>query len=134
MTQLSLREKIKSLQGGIVSNVELLHSCERSPSTPIVAQNVVARIRLYIARSTPNSTRAEHNLRAALKDIDRHGGCLELEIVDVFTHPKRAIIDGVIVTPTLIGIRDKGRLTMMGDLTDSGKLNILLQSLVGVAV
>ncbi len=87
-------------------------------------------LRLYVARDTPNSARAERNLMAALKDL---GGGLGLEIVDVFTHPKRAITDGVIVTPMLIGLRAKGRLTMIGDLTDTAKLLALLQSLLDSA-
>jgi hypothetical protein len=73
--------------------------------------------------------RAEHNLRAALLEFDDDGTRIELEVVDVFTHPKRAIIDGVIVTPTLIGIVADGRTTMMGDLTDTAKLRHLLQNL-----
>ncbi len=97
------------------------------------ADNIVPRLRLYIARSTPNSTRAERNLRSALEDLGDIGRCMVLEIVDVFTNPKRAIADGIIVTPTLIGIRYKTRLTMMGDLTDSGKLSLLLTSLRNVS-
>jgi circadian clock protein KaiB len=90
-----------------------------------------ARLRLYVARDTPNSARAERNLMAALKDLG--GGGLVLEVVDVFTHPKRAITDGVIVTPMLIGLRTKGRLIMIGDLTDTAKLMALLQSLLDSA-
>ncbi len=86
-------------------------------------------LRLYVAGSTPNSARAESNLLAALKEIDADGSGLELEIVDVFTHPKRALTDGVIVTPTLIAMVSNGRKTMMGDLTDSAKLKLLLMSL-----
>jgi len=87
------------------------------------------RIRLYIARATPNSTRAENNLKAALTCIDGAADGLELEIIDVFSEPKRAISDGVIVTPTLIGLKDRQRLTMMGDLSDDGKLKQLLETL-----
>jgi circadian clock protein KaiB len=87
------------------------------------------RIRLYVARATPNSTRAEHNLKAALSCIDDAAKRLALEIIDVFSEPKRAIADGVIVTPTLIGLKDRQRLTMMGDLSDSGKLKLLLEAL-----
>jgi circadian clock protein KaiB len=86
-------------------------------------------LRLYVAGSTPNSTRAESNLLAAIKEMGADGGGVDLEIVDVFTHPKRALTDGVIVTPTLIGIVANGRKTMMGDLTDNAKLKLLLASL-----
>ena len=86
-------------------------------------------LRLYVAKGTPNSSRAESNLRSALRET---GGAdkLPLEIIDVFKDSKRALIDGVIVTPTLIGAGKSGRSVMIGDLTDSLKLAILLQNLV----
>ena len=97
--------------------------------TSVPEQRPTGLLRLYVAGSTPNSARAESNLLAAIKEMDAGGGRLELEIVDVFTHPKRALTDGVIVTPTLIGIVANGRKTIMGDLTDSAKLRLLLTSL-----
>jgi circadian clock protein KaiB len=100
----------------------------QKPTSDISDMNT-AHLRLYIARSTPNSTRAEHNLKAALSCIDNTAKRLALEIIDVFSEPKRAISDGVIVTPTLIGLKDRQRLTMMGDLSDSGKLKLLLEDL-----
>jgi circadian clock protein KaiB len=98
-------------------------------TTPTAEQRSAAVLRLYVAGSTPNSTRAESNLLAAIKEMDAGDGSLELEIVDVFTHPKRALTDGVIVTPTLIAIVANGRKTIMGDLTDGAKLKLLLASL-----
>ena len=86
------------------------------------------RLRLYVASSTPNSARAEDNLRVALDGMG--GERPELEIVDVFTQPRRAVTDGVIVTPTLIGLRGTLRLTLIGDLTDAAKLHGLLRELV----
>ncbi len=100
----------------------------QKPTSDISDTNT-ARLRLYVARATPNSTRAEHNLKAALSCIDDAAKRLVLEIIDVFSEPKRAIGDGVIVTPTLIGLKDRRRLTMMGDLSDSGKLKLLLEDL-----
>ena len=88
-----------------------------------------ARLRLYIARSTPNSVRAEHNLTVALKDMNDELGKPELEIVDVFAHPKRALTDSVMITPTLIGMGPNGRHTMIGDLADGAKLRRFIQSL-----
>lgn|GEM_PF-1946751 len=77
-----------------------------------------ARLRLYVARSTPNSVRAEHNLSAALNGLDGGLGRPKLEVIDVFSQPKRAIKDGVIVTPTLIGFAADKRIVLMGDLAD----------------
>jgi circadian clock protein KaiB len=56
--------------------------------------------RLYVADSTQNSMQAIANLRALCHTYlpDRH----EIEIVDVFRDPKRALADGILMTPTLI--------------------------------
>jgi two-component sensor histidine kinase len=88
------------------------------------------RLRLYVARTTPNSERAEQNLKLALKEFEDGGAALGLEIVDVFTSPGRAVTDGVIVTPMLIGLKASGRLVMMGDLAETGKLRSLIQSML----
>jgi circadian clock protein KaiB len=93
-----------------------------------------AKLRLYIARSTPNSMRAERNLLSALAELGDAAQDFELEIVDVFTQAKRAITDGVIVTPTLISVLGTARATILGDLTDHGKLMVLLQSHAQAAI
>jgi hypothetical protein len=67
-----------------------------------------SRLRLYVAKNTPNSSRAERNLMTALADRDAEYAP-ELEIIDVFTSGRRTV--------------------MMGDLSDSAKLQLLLSSL-----
>jgi hypothetical protein len=52
---------------------------------------------------------------------------VRLEVVDVFTNPKQAITDNIIVTPTVLCIRGRERTLIMGDLTDIGQLSALLQ-------
>ncbi len=83
-------------------------------------------LRLYVASATPNSARARSNLRAALDAIGDGG--LKLEVIDVFETPKRAMNDGVIVTPTLIGMGAGGRQTLLGDLSDTVQLRGLLDA------
>jgi circadian clock protein KaiB len=60
----------------------------------------VYRFRLYVAGDTPNSTLALANLHALCRAHlpDRH----EIEIVDVFREPARALEDGIFLTPALI--------------------------------
>jgi circadian clock protein KaiB len=87
------------------------------------------RLRLYVAKATPNSARAERNLTAALASFGPEISAFDVEIIDVFTHGKRAVTDGVIVTPTLIAVGHGKRLMMMGDLTDATKLRHLLEGL-----
>lgn len=93
------------------------------------AHRPALRLRLYVARSTPNSVRAEQNLAMALKELCEGNFELTLEVFDVFTHPKPALTDRIMVTPTLISMGPSGRNTMIGDLSDSAKLRTFLQNL-----
>jgi len=58
------------------------------------------KFRLYVAGDTQNSAQAMNNLTALCREHlpDDH----EIEIVDVFRHPKRALADGIFMTPTLV--------------------------------
>jgi hypothetical protein len=87
------------------------------------------RLRFFVARSTPNSIRAEQNLQAALAKAETLAAAVELEIIDVFSDPHQALANGVIVTPTLIAMGPRGRATMIGDLADSAELHRFLEAL-----
>jgi hypothetical protein len=82
------------------------------------ARRVVA-LKLYIARSTPNSVRAEQNLDTALEAVRMEDVVFDMEVIDVFTNGKRAILDNVIVTPTLIVAKGGKSQTIVGDLSDT---------------
>ena len=56
-------------------------------------------MRLYIAGGAPNSVQAIANLEAICEEYLKDG--YKLEIVDVLEHPRRAMADGVLVTPSL---------------------------------
>lgn len=58
------------------------------------------KFRLYIAGDALNSAQAQANLGALCRAhlADRH----EIEIVDVFREPQRALADGIFMTPTLV--------------------------------
>ena len=60
------------------------------------------KFRLYVAGDTLNSAQAIANLTALCQDSlpDRH----EIEVIDVFMEPKRALADNIMMTPTLIRI------------------------------
>ena len=62
----------------------------------------VYKFRLYIAGDTPNSANALANLTALCND--QLPGRHEIEVVDVFRHPKRALADGILMTPTLVAL------------------------------
>ena len=103
-------------------------AAEQSPAHTPASEN--PRLRLYIARSTPNSVRAEFNLATVLQVIEGGAFSAFLEVIDVFSEPKRAITDGVVVTPTLICIASGRRAMLMGDLADLGLLQRTLQDVL----
>jgi circadian clock protein KaiB len=84
-------------------------------------------LRLYVASTTPNSERAKANLGVALQDFSVVPG-YRVELIDVLADPKRAVTDNVIVTPTLVAIGPKRQLVMIGDLSDSSRLQGLLKA------
>ena len=62
--------------------------------------SAVLSLRLYVAGDGPNSSAARANLRTILeRQPDTR---YELEVVDFLQEPQRALMDGVIVTPTLV--------------------------------
>ena len=65
-----------------------------------MSQPVIFKFRLYVAGDALNSAQALSNLAAlCLAHLpDRH----EIEVVDVFKDPMRALADGIYMTPTLV--------------------------------
>jgi circadian clock protein KaiB len=63
-------------------------------------QRTSFKFRLYVAGETENSAQALANLTklCSTRLPDRH----EIEVVDVFEEPKRALVDGIFMTPTLL--------------------------------
>jgi circadian clock protein KaiB len=55
-----------------------------------------------VASNTPNTVKAMANLKRFCQDYlaGRH----VIEVVDVFKHPKRALTDQILMTPTLMRI------------------------------
>jgi circadian clock protein KaiB len=81
-------------------------------------------LRLYVAGSAPNSTRAHANLLALL---DRAGKTdFDLEVVDCIREPQRALQDGVLVTPTLLKVEPAPRETVIGTLSDARQVALTL--------
>lgn len=60
------------------------------------------KFRLYVAGDAYNSTQAVSNLKALCRTHlpDRH----HIEVVNVFREPKRALADGIFMTPTLVKV------------------------------
>jgi circadian clock protein KaiB len=73
------------------------------------------RFRLYVAGDGPNSTLAIGNLNDLCREhlSERH----EIEIVDVFREPERALADGVLLTPMLVKLSPQPVRKIIGNLS-----------------
>jgi circadian clock protein KaiB len=65
-----------------------------------MSRPVIFKFRLYVAYDALNSAQAQANLMALCRTYlaDRY----EIDLVDVFKEPLRALTDGIFMTPTLI--------------------------------
>lgn len=75
------------------------------------------KFRLYVAGDAQNSVQAVANLNALCRTdlLDRH----DIEIVNVFREPKRALADGIIMTPTLVKLAPSPARRIIGTLSQT---------------
>ena len=78
-------------------------------------------LRLYVAGNAPNSLLAVANARALCGEAGH-----ALEVVDVLDHPRRALADGIIVTPTLLKLSPLPLRRLIGDLSDTAQVLLTL--------
>lgn len=90
----------------------------------------VYKFRLYVADDTVNSAQATFNLQLLCKSYlaDRH----EIEIVDVFKEPQRAILEGIRMTPTLLRLAPLPIRRIVGTLVDTQRVLETLELDAGV--
>lgn len=75
------------------------------------------KFRLYVAGDALNSAQARTNLARFCQAYlpDRH----EIEVVDVFREPQRALADGIFMTPTLVKLAPSPVQTIVGTLSQT---------------
>jgi len=86
-------------------------------SAPAMSRRVVFKFRLYVAGDAQNSAQAVANLAALCRAhlLNRH----EIDIVDVFREPKRALADGILMTPTLVKLSPSPARRIVGTLSQT---------------
>jgi circadian clock protein KaiB len=78
------------------------------------------KFRLYVADDTMNSAQAAVNLRVLCQTyLPNH---YEIEIVDVFKEPQRAILEGIRMTPTLLRLAPLPIRRIVGTLVDTQRV------------
>ena len=78
------------------------------------------KFRLYVADDTMNSAQATTNLQTLCKS--HLPGRYEIEIVDVFKDPQRAILEGIRMTPTLLRLAPLPVRRVVGTLVDTQRV------------
>lgn len=81
-------------------------------------------LRLYVAGTLPRAEAAKANLRRLCSELGANQPTVE--IVDVFVHPERPLLDGIIVTPTLVRISPKPVVKILGILSDLAPVRVAL--------
>lgn len=74
------------------------------------------KFRLFVAADTVNSAQATSNLLALCKT--HLSGRHEIEVVDVFENPARAVAEGIRMTPTLLKLTPSPARRIVGTLVD----------------
>ena len=87
---------------------------------PAAGRRAQFKFRLYVAGNAQNSVQAVANLTALCRDQlpDRH----HIEVVDVFRESKRALADGILMTPTLVKLTPAPVRRIVGSLSQTQPL------------
>lgn len=80
----------------------------------------VWRLRLYIVGGARNSVLALSRLRTILEE--RVPGQYELEVIDILEDPRRALTDGILLTPTLLKFAPLPAARLVGNLSESERV------------
>lgn len=75
------------------------------------------KFRLYVAGDAPNSVQAISNLKAICQAYTSNR--YHIEIVDVLREPKRALVDGIFMTPTLVKLAPSPVRRIVGSLSQA---------------
>ena len=82
------------------------------------------RLRLYVSGRAPNSLRAIANVKAVCEE--HFGAAHDLEVVNLVDHAVEALADGIIVTPTLLKLSPLPVQRVVGNLSDTHQLLLVL--------
>jgi circadian clock protein KaiB len=78
------------------------------------------KFRLFVAAGTLNSIQAIANLNALCRS--RLAGRHEIEVVDVFREPQRALAEGIRMTPTLLKLAPTPTKRIVGTLSQTQRV------------
>ncbi len=100
----------------------------QAASEHAMKQSSKYKFRLYVAGDSLNSALARTNLNTFCKD--QLAGRYEIEIVDVFREPGRALSDSIFLTPTLLKLAPEPVRKIVGTLSHAE----ILAQVLGIEV
>jgi circadian clock protein KaiB len=95
----------------------------KSKAQPAEFTTIVV-LRLYVAGGAPNSMLAIANLESICAQYLKDGH--RLEVVDVLEDPRRAMAEGVLVTPSLTKLSPQPVAKVVGNLSDRKRVLLAL--------
>jgi circadian clock protein KaiB len=98
-----------------------------TPNASTQDGNETLMLTLYIAGGALNSLRALANLEAICQQY--FPGRYQIELVDIFEEPLRALADKVLITPTLARTAPAPSIRLVGDLSQTQTVVLALQSI-----
>jgi circadian clock protein KaiB len=101
----------------------LKHESIRSPAR---GSREPLSLRLYVAGQAPNSAAAIRNLGILFPDGEASGQLVQIEIVDLLKEPLRGLLDGVVLSPTLVRLAPPPARRIVGNLSDHGAVLLAL--------
>ena len=75
-------------------------------------------LRLYVAGQAPNSAAAIRNLGILFPGREASGQPVKIEIVDLLREPLRGLLDGVVLSPTLVRLAPPPVRRVVGNLSN----------------
>ncbi len=93
------------------------------PKRPADQPEPRVHLRLFVAAHSPNSIQALTHLRAATSELGDH---CDVEIIDVLATPARALLERILVTPTLVRVAPAPQVRIVGNLSDAAPLRRML--------
>jgi circadian clock protein KaiB len=82
-----------------------------------MTRRTLYKFRLYVADNALNSVQARANLAALCNKY--LPDCHEIEVVDVYREPKRALADRIFLTPTVVKLAPSPVCSVVGSLSQT---------------
>jgi circadian clock protein KaiB len=89
------------------------------------------KFRLYVAGDAPNSAQALANLTALCHT--HLPGRYTIDVVDIFLEPKRALADGIFMTPMLVRLAPSPAQSIVGTLSETQTVLLALGLATAIA-